>query len=333
MKDLTISTIDRQNVLNNMIVLDNLRDYLGVPGMLFQNEYKYTKQEISDFYQIDIATVERYLESHEKEIKHNGYTVLKGKSLKEFKKQFGHIINLPSKTAHLGVFNFRSFLNLGMLLVESEVAKALRSKILDIVIDSLNEKAGGSTKFINQRDEDFLNTILKEPHYRKEFTNALKLYLDLGPFKYSIYTSRIYECIFKENAQEYKRILNLNQNENARDTMYAEVLKLIASFENGLAHEMKERSETLGRKLNKSEMDSLLLTFSNHPLFKPLIEDARVKMASRDYGFRKIFHENLKNYISTVSQSDFERFLGEKSKTLEERIDENIDVFKRLRNR
>lgn len=115
--------------------------------------------------------------------------------------------------------------------------------------------------------------------------------------------------------------------------MYAEVLKLIASFENGLAHEMKKKSESLGRKLYKSEMDSIIITFSNHPLFKPLIEDARIKMASRDYGFRKIFHESLKNYISTVSQSDFERFLGEKSKTLEERIDENIDVFKRLKNR
>lgn len=333
MKDLTSSNIDRQNVLNNTTVLENLRNYLGVPGMLFQEEYKYTKQQISDFYQIDIATIERYLENNEKELKYNGYTVLKGKNLKEFKNQFGHILNLSSNTAHLGVFNFRSFLNLGMLLIESEIAKALRSKILDIVIDSLNEKAGGSTKYINQRDEDFLNTILKEPHYRKEFTNALNLYLDLGNFKYPVYTSKIYEFIFKENATEYKKILNLSEKDNARDTMYAEVLKLIASFENGLSHEMKIRSESLGRKINKQEMDVLLYEFSIHPLFNPLIEDARIKMASRDYGFRKVFHESLKNYINTISQSDFERFLGEKSKALEERIDENIDVFKRLKNR
>lgn len=333
MKDLTSSNIDRQNVLNNPLVLSNLRDYLGVPGMLFQEEYKYTKQQISDFYQIDIATIERYLENYENELKHNGYIVLKGKKLKEFKEQFGHIINLSSKTSQLGVFNFRSFLNLGMLLVESEMAKALRSKILDIVIDTLNEKSGGSTKYINQRDEDFLNTILKEPHYRKEFTSALSKYLDLGNFKYSVYTSKIYECIFKENATEYRKILNLSEKDNARDTMYSEVLKLIASFETGLAHEMKKQSESIGRKLSKNEMDQLLQNFSEHPLFKPLIEDARIKMASRDYGFRKVFHESLKNYINTVSQSDFERFLGEKSKSLEDRIDENIDVFKRLKNR
>lgn len=333
MKDLTSSNIDRQNILNNSLVVDNLRDYFGVPGMLFQEEYKYTKQQISEFYQIDTVTIERYLENNENELKHNGYIVLKGKNLKEFKIQFGHILNISSKTSQLGVFNFRSFLNLGMLLVESEMAKALRSKILDIVIDTLNEKSGGSTKYINQRDEDFLNTILREPHYRKEFTQALNLYLDLGSFKYSIYTSKIYECIFNENAVEYKKILNLNENENVRDTMYAEILKLIASFETGLAHEMKEKFNKLNRKLTKSEMDNLIFSFSNHPLFKPLIEDARIKMASRDYGFRKIFHDNLQNYINTVSQSDFDRFLGEKSKALEDRIDENIDVFKRLKNR
>ena len=69
MKDLTTSDIDRQNVLNNTLVLDNLRAYLGVPSMLFQGEYTYTKQQISEFYQIDIATIERYLENNEKEIK------------------------------------------------------------------------------------------------------------------------------------------------------------------------------------------------------------------------------------------------------------------------
>jgi hypothetical protein len=333
MKDLTISNIDRQNILNNKEVLDTIQEHLGISGMFFKDEYRFTKNQISDFYQIDIATIDRYLEGNENELKHNGYVVIKGKVLKEFKEQFGGVTNLSSKTPQLGLFNFRAFLNLGMLLVESEMAKAIRSKILDIVIDSLNYKSGGSTKYINQRDEDFLNSILKEPYYRKEFTNALNQYLDMGSFKYSYYTDKIYKCIFYENAVEYKRILNLEETENVRDTMYAEILKLIASYETGLAHEMERLSNNLTRKLNKNEMNTLLENFSNHPLYKPLIEDARTKMASRDYGFRRVFHENLGNYIDSISKSDFDRFLGDKSKTLEERIDENIDVFKRLKNR
>lgn len=333
MKDLTVSNIDRQNVLNNPVALETIQEYIGLSGMFFNEEYVFTKEMLASFYNISDATIERYLEGNTDELNHNGYHVLKGKKLKAFREEFGGVINITSKTRQLGIFNFRAFLNLGMLLVESEKAKALRSKILDIVIDSLNQKTGGSTKFINQRDEDFLNTILKEPHYRKEFTDALRDYLDLGNFKYPYYTDKIYECIFNENAKEYKRILKLEQKDNVRDTMYAEVLKLIASYETGLTHEMKSKSEQLGRKLSQPEMDELLETFSNHPLYKPLIEDARTKMATRDYGFRRVFHENLKQYVDSVSKSDFDRFLGEKSKTLEERIDENIDVFKRLKNR
>lgn len=333
MKDLTISNIDRQNVLNNPIALDTIQEYIGLTGMFFNGEYVFTKDKLSSFYNISESTVERYLENNENELRHNGYQVLKGKKLKEFKEQYGNIVTITSKTRQLGIFNFRAFLNLGMLLVESEKAKALRSKILDIVLDSLNQKTGGSTKYINQRDEDFLNTILKEPHYRKEFTNALRDYLELGNFKYPFYTDKIYECIFKENAKDYKRILKLEQKDNLRDTMYAEVLKLVASYETGLAHEMKRKSDELRRKLSQSEMDELLITFSNHPLYKPLIEDARTKMATRDYGFRRVFHDNLEKYIDTISKSDFERFLGNKSKILKDRIDENIEVFKRLKNK
>ena len=116
MKDLTSSNVDRQNILNNPLILSNLQDYFGIPGMLFQEEYRYTKQQISEFYQIDTATIERYLEGNENELKHNGYVVLKSKNLKEFKIQYGHILNLSSKTSQLGVFNFRSFLNLGTSL-------------------------------------------------------------------------------------------------------------------------------------------------------------------------------------------------------------------------
>ncbi|RYM32312.1 DNA-binding protein [Brumimicrobium glaciale] len=333
MKDLTISAIDRQNILNNLEAINNIQSYLGVTGMLFKNEYRFTKDQISEFYNIDISTIDSYLSNYDKELKHNGYELLKGKLLKSFKEEFGGIINIQSKTTQLGVFNFRAFLNLGMLLVESEMAKAVRSKMLDIVIDTLNDQLGGSTKYINQRDEDFFHSMLKEPHYRKEFTTALHDCLELGPYKYGYYTDEIYRFIFKENAKEYKHILNLKDNENVRDTMYSEVLNLIASFETGIAHEMQAKFTALGRKLSKHEMDELLVSFANHPLHKPHIENARTKMATRDYGFRKVLHDNLENYITSIDLSDYQRFLGDKSQSLQERINDNIEIFKRLKDR
>jgi hypothetical protein len=335
-KDLTMSAIDRQNILNNKVALENIQEYIGVTGMYFKNEYRFTKSQVSDFYAIDNSTIDRYLSSNEEELKHNGYEILKGKSLKEFKEEFGWMLQEGLKAPQLGVFNFRAFLNLGMLLTESEKAKALRSVVLDIVIDTLNQKVGGSTKYINQRDEDFLVAIMREPIYRKEFTNALNLYLDMGNYKYSMYTDKIYEAIFHENSKEYKQILQLEEKENPRDTMYSEVLKLIASFEIGIADEMKKKFEEFNRKLTPKELDNLIIEFSNNRFWIPQIEDVRTKMACRDYGFRNIIHERLKPYINSLNSEDYNRFLGEKSKTLIERVMEDeqlLDVFKRLKDR
>ena len=58
-------------------------------------------------------------------------------------------------------------------------------------------------------------------------------------------------------------------------------------------------------------------------------------MASRDLCFRDALHEKLEAYIKAVPEADFERFLGEKSKSLEEQLSdpETLAVFKRLKDR
>ena len=336
MKNLTVSAIDRQNILNNKKAVENIQEYLGISGMFFQNEFRFTKQQTAEFFTIDQSTIDRNLLQHDQELKHNGYVNLKGKALKEFKEEFGWMLKEGSKAPQLGIFNFRSFLNLGMLLTENEKAKALRSKMLDIVIDTLNHKLGGSTKFINQREEDFLIAMAREPVYRKEFTEALNKYLEMGNYKYAVYTDSIYKAIFLEKSEEYKLILKLEEKENLRDTLYSEVLRLIASFEIGIADSIKLCSEKLNRKLMPSELDKLIEDFSKQRLWIPQIEDARSKMATRDYGLRNIIHERLKPYINSLSSNEYERFLGEKSKDLLERVIENpdlLDVFKRLKNR
>jgi hypothetical protein len=71
--------------------------------------------------------------------------------LKEFKLRYVKDIDVPNKTPQIGLFDFRSFLNIGMLLTESEKAKFVRSRILDIVIATINEKCGGGTKYNPQR--------------------------------------------------------------------------------------------------------------------------------------------------------------------------------------
>lgn len=162
MNDLTISNIERQNVLNNRFAVEEAQKALNIEGMLFEGEYRFTKKMVADFYGVDISTIDRYLLTNADELKHNGYVLSRGKQLKDFKLQFGHLINEASKTTQLGLFNFRAFLNIGMLLTESERAKEVRSLILDIVITTINRRAGGGTKFINRRDANYLPAAIAE---------------------------------------------------------------------------------------------------------------------------------------------------------------------------
>ena len=131
MNDLTVSNIERQNVLNNKYAVAKIQDNLGITGMEFEGEYRFTKKMVADFYEVDERTIERYIEQYADELSYNGYVLCKGKRLKELKLQFAPVINVGSKTTQLGLFNFRAFLNIGMLLTESEKAKQVRSIILD----------------------------------------------------------------------------------------------------------------------------------------------------------------------------------------------------------
>ena len=336
MSDFTTAQLQRQNILNNRYALQAAEQHLQLGGVVFQGQTVFTKQQVMALFEVSDATVERYISNHGEELKANGYQLLKGKNLKEFKDLVDvSLINEGNKAPLLGVFSFRAVLNLAMLLTESERAKAVRSRLLDIVMDVLAERTGGHTKYINQRDEHYLMASFQEESYRKQFTDALDHFVVEHQWKYVRFTNLIYQCIFRENATEYRKVLKLAAKENIRETMYSEVLTLIASFEAGIAHELELEFKRLERKLSMQEVEALFGRFESHPLFKPLILDARTKMASRDLGFRDALHHKLEAYIQSVPEADFDRFLGETSKSLEDRLSDpaTLAVFKRLKDR
>lgn len=94
-----------------------------------------------------------------------------------------------------------------------------------------NGRAGGGTKYINWRDRDYLPTAIKRDDYRKNFTQAVSKYVDGVPtYKYEQTTDLIYKAVFRENTKEYRVVLRLQNEENVRHTLYAEVLLCISSF-------------------------------------------------------------------------------------------------------
>lgn len=313
-KDLTTSALDRQNILNNSVALPRIKEGLGVAVLEFDGQFVLTKQMVADFYEVDIRTITNILNANEEELKHNGYKTLTGNSLKEFKLRLGKEIDFPSKTTILGIFDFRAFLNIGMLLTTSEKAKMVRTRILDIVIATINEKTGGGTKYINRRDRDYLPAAIQEENYHKNLTDAVKEHVDGHKnFKYAQVMDHIYKAVFCEKAKEYRKLLDLREKDNVRRTLYAEVLKCVSSFENGVAYELTMKAKNLGRNLTIAEVGEITQQLAEHPLQAPYVYDARQKMASRDLAFRDVSHGNIAEYLKAVTPEEFDRFIGSKS--------------------
>lgn len=333
-QDLTTSQIDRQNILNNKYALQTIQQNLDIEFVNFKGTLYVTKQQAADFYGVDIRTVTNCLNANEAELKFNGYKLLQGNELKEFKLQFGEEISFPTKTTVLGVFDFRSFLNLGMLLTTSEKAKKLRAMMLDVVIATINAKTGGGTTYINWRDRDFLPAAIQEEDYHKKFTSAVKACVSGNATgKYGEITNMVYKAVFCEHADEYRALLKLKPTDNVRRTLYTEVLRVISSFENALADSIRKKVEELERKVSMSEVQRMVNDIAGTPLMEPFMYEARQKMASRDQGFRNVTHEELIGYMKALSPEEFDRFLGDKSVDIERLLlesDENRDYLQTL---
>ncbi len=335
-KDLTNSRLDRQNILNNEIAIEIIQEKSGINGILWNDKMYVTREMAANFFEVDMRTISRYLEQNSEELSENGYTILRGSKLKSFisaAKESGKDINVSTKITVLGVFDFRAFLNVAMLLSESNKARSLRQLMLDIVIDIINRKTGGGTKYINQKDKDFIFSSLQEDNYRRQFTNALKEYVVDDRYKYAHFTDMIYVSIFKEKAKEYKKILDLKANDKVRDTFYSEILDIIAAYESGLADAIKQEYERIGHKLSQNEVESLFRQFENMALWKPLIQRGRVKMASRDMALREAFHYQLSEYIQPLDKEEYQKFLGAVGDELDRLMQENQEVLKRLKER
>ncbi|MDO5674273.1 MAG: hypothetical protein Q4G66_05060 [bacterium] len=99
-RDLTVSSVDRQNILNNSYAVENIQKAVDLPVLEFEGEYYMTRKQVADFFEIDDSTIDRYLTMHEAELKYNGYVLMRGKQLKNMVLRFASLINAGSKITH-----------------------------------------------------------------------------------------------------------------------------------------------------------------------------------------------------------------------------------------
>ena len=63
-KDLTVSRIDRQNILNNELAIDEIQVKSGLEGVLWDDKVYVTREMAANFFEVDIRTISRYIEQN-----------------------------------------------------------------------------------------------------------------------------------------------------------------------------------------------------------------------------------------------------------------------------
>ena len=86
-KDLTNSAVDRKNILNNNTAIQEVYEQVGFYGLKFEGKYRFTKQQIATYFEVDIRTIDRIIENHKQELENSGYELFTGARLKTFKEQ------------------------------------------------------------------------------------------------------------------------------------------------------------------------------------------------------------------------------------------------------
>lgn len=340
-RSISNSIVDRENILNNPFAIKNIqKEFSHIPYFEFEGKSVILKQDVVDFFQVSEDTIDRTLSENSEELKKNGYEVISGNRIVALKKILGTRKIAGTKTTRIGIFDFRSFLNLSMVLTGSPVANRTRARILDIVVNTLHKEVGSNRKYINQRDDTFLPSYFSNSDVRNKFTNTLKTCVEGNNNKFAYFTNLIYVDLFGEDAIEYRKLLKLGDRENVRSTFYREILDIVSGYEEGISAELETEYQKNGKKLTSKEVENLFAKCFQSPFLRVPKETARRLMASRDKAFREILHEALLPYIEALSEDEYKKFLSEESKVIGEKtkdiitlIDKNKDVFDRLKDR
>ena len=148
-KDLTSSVVVRQNVLNNTFAVEEIQKAVGIKGVLFEQTYLFVKKQLADFYGVTERTIENCLEKNDKELQRNGYEVLRGKRLIDFKlaasaadvseMDFGNKIpQLNGYMSFVGRF-MAEMENISYHLAAGSIEKDLLGKIIHSILEGEQE--------------------------------------------------------------------------------------------------------------------------------------------------------------------------------------------------
>ena len=103
---MTVSAVDRQNILNNPYALQEIEKAAHIEGIPFEGDTIVLKEQVAAFFEVTPRIIDNYLEKYDREPRQNGYEILRGNRLKELKlsiqKHLGDEADFVTKTTVLG---------------------------------------------------------------------------------------------------------------------------------------------------------------------------------------------------------------------------------------
>ena len=99
-----------------------------------------TVKQVAEYFGVGIEAIQSLIKDNREELNANGYKVYKKSEILNVLK--GQLENVSVPNRGMGLFTKRAILNVAMLLRDSEVAKEIRSRLLDIVHDASKSQEG-----------------------------------------------------------------------------------------------------------------------------------------------------------------------------------------------
>lgn len=92
-----------------------------------------TAELVASYYEVGIEAIKSLVKDNRVELVNNGYMVLRGQQFREFVGSHEDLTNaFAPKARTVALFTRRTILNVGMLLTESDVARQVRTYLLDV---------------------------------------------------------------------------------------------------------------------------------------------------------------------------------------------------------
>lgn len=215
---LTESRTMRDNYVFKDSVLERVKAVPALAGTL-----EVTVEMAANFYEVPVETVRTVIKRSRSEFnEYSELRVLRAKQLSEFRALVQLEPDLRSVPS-LTLVSRRGLLRIGMLLTESEVARSVRSYLLNVEeTASKEQRAWALEREVSKRE-------------RRRLTDAVQAFGDGSSFAYANYTNLIYRVLFDTDAAGMRKLYGLDRDENIRDALSSEDLRRVVDAETAVS--------------------------------------------------------------------------------------------------